>query len=240
MKIIPVIDIKNHRAVHAVRGQRHRYRPVNSALCPQDEVAQVAAAYLDYYRFSTLYIADLDAITGNGENAAPVSDLLRRYPDLVLWLDAGCRDYPQQLHTAFPGRLKIVLGTETGLQPETCQALRRNFNCIISLDYQGDTLSGGQPLGALEPLLTEEIIVLSLHTVGTRNGPDWNRLRRLRKPGRPRKLYPAGGVRGKADLLRLYQERAAGALVASCLHNKTLSAAEIAELEALPPHNKPA
>ena len=45
-----------------------------------------------------------------------------------------------------------------------------------------------------------------------------------------RRLYAAGGVRGLADLTGLAQVGAAGALVATALHDGSLSAADIATL----------
>ena len=247
MKIIPVIDIRNHRAAHALRGRRERYRPLKSALCPTDDAAAVAAAYLAYHRFSDLYLADLDAIEGAGENSGIAELLLRRHPDIALWIDAGRHAYPRELHAMFPGRARIVLGTESGLSAAACRALRRRFDCVLSLDYRGDVLRRGDGAGRPPPdppesLLSDEIILMSLHRVGARNGPDRRLLRRWRALTKDsgRKLYAAGGVRGKDDLLRLHRDHAAGALVASCLHDKTLKPAEIAELEAMPPPGKQA
>ncbi|MGI9229414.1 MAG: HisA/HisF-related TIM barrel protein [Gammaproteobacteria bacterium] len=231
MKIIPVIDIKHQCAVQALGGRRHDYQPVNSPLCPHAGVADVVAAYLDYYRFSPIYIADLDALAGRDDNADRINRLLHSRPELTVWLDAGLHDYSRRLYAAFPGRVRIVLGTETGFDPATCQAWRQDFDCVLSLDYRDETLLGGLEFNTLKTLLTADLIVMSLHRIGARNGPDWPRLQQLQELTRGHRIYPAGGVRGRADLLALRQNGMAGALIASCLHDKSLRPQQIAELE---------
>ena len=61
--VIGVIDLKGGVAVHAVRGERERYRPVRSALAARAEPIAVAAG-LRALGLDELYVADLDAIAG--------------------------------------------------------------------------------------------------------------------------------------------------------------------------------
>ena len=46
-RVIPVLDIKNGQAVHAVAGIRSHYRPLQSILHPSCEPLELARAYRD-------------------------------------------------------------------------------------------------------------------------------------------------------------------------------------------------
>ncbi|MDD1606659.1 MAG: nickel transporter, partial [Methylococcaceae bacterium] len=80
MRLIPVIDLKNGVVVHAQRGQRDNYLPINSPLSPSAHVYDVIEAFLQLNGFDIIYVADLNAITQQGDNQALIYDVLRRYP----------------------------------------------------------------------------------------------------------------------------------------------------------------
>ena len=68
MRVVPVIDLKDGTAVHAVRGERERYRPVRSALAREDgDPLALARAFRSTLGLDELYVADLDAIAGESE-----------------------------------------------------------------------------------------------------------------------------------------------------------------------------
>ncbi|MCS7095879.1 MAG: HisA/HisF-related TIM barrel protein, partial [Nitrososphaerota archaeon] len=67
MKIIPVIDVLGGLAVHAVKGERRRYRPVKSVLCSSADPLEVAEAFKEL-GFREVYLADLDAIMGGSRS----------------------------------------------------------------------------------------------------------------------------------------------------------------------------
>src|SRR5271165_5825122 len=46
-RVIPVLDLKAGRAVHAIRGNRSDYQPVRSLLHPSTDPEQLARAYRD-------------------------------------------------------------------------------------------------------------------------------------------------------------------------------------------------
>ena len=64
MRLIPVIDLLDGQAVHAVIGKREHYRPVKSVLCDTPDPFEVATAFRDRLGLNEIYIADLDAIQG--------------------------------------------------------------------------------------------------------------------------------------------------------------------------------
>ncbi|HEU4402761.1 MAG TPA: HisA/HisF-related TIM barrel protein, partial [Candidatus Polarisedimenticolia bacterium] len=69
MRIIPVIDLRDGRAVRGPAGERAHYLPVKSRLLGtaasdlSDPVA-LLEAYRDRLRARTIYVADLDRIEG--------------------------------------------------------------------------------------------------------------------------------------------------------------------------------
>jgi phosphoribosylformimino-5-aminoimidazole carboxamide ribotide isomerase len=68
---------------------------------------------------------------------------------------------------------------------------------------------------------------MSLDHVGNTGGPDLRRIRQLRPDAGDRQLYAAGGVRDAADLQRLQDAGADGALLASAVHNGRIGAAQL-------------
>ncbi|MDR2707803.1 MAG: HisA/HisF family protein, partial [Nitrososphaerota archaeon] len=63
MNVIPVIDVLNGIVVHAVRGNREEYKPLQSLLTFSVDPVEVATVF-KLQGFSTLYLADIDAIQG--------------------------------------------------------------------------------------------------------------------------------------------------------------------------------
>ena len=63
-QVIPVIDLLNGRAVHAVGGRRAHYQPIQSILHASSDPIPLARALRDSLGLQTLYLADLDAIGG--------------------------------------------------------------------------------------------------------------------------------------------------------------------------------
>ena len=64
MRVIPVIDLKGGVAVHAVRGERERYRPVRSRIAAGSDPVELTRAVRDRFGLDEVYVADLDAIAG--------------------------------------------------------------------------------------------------------------------------------------------------------------------------------
>ena len=89
MQIIPVIDIKSGHAVLAKQGDRNNYLPLSTPLCDSSQVEDVINAYLQLYPFTRIYIADLDALMGLGNNQDLINDLFIHYPQLNFMIDSG-------------------------------------------------------------------------------------------------------------------------------------------------------
>lgn len=240
MRIIPVIDLKGGVATLAGPGGRESYRPLRTALCPEPDILTVARAYLSVLPFRTFYIADLDAIENQGANRRAIERLAAAFPGLSLWVDAGLGPFFNA--EPLPGRVNKVLGSETQATPEQLQAWTDRAGSdklILSLDFNAGGFIGAEALLANPALWPRRIIVMSLARVGGQAGPDLELIgevaARLRAaPGPERQLYAAGGVRGRADLEALGQLGVHGALLASSLHQQTLTAAELEAAGASP------
>ena len=89
-QVIPVLDILNGQAVHAVGGRRAHYQPIQSILHASSEPIPLARALRDSLGLQTLYLADLDAIGGR----PPRLDIYREIinSNIHIWIDAGVRD----------------------------------------------------------------------------------------------------------------------------------------------------
>lgn len=118
MRLIPVLDLRGGRAVHARGGDRARYAPLVSRVAPSappgDAIA-IAAAYAALGARS-IYVADLDAIEGRVPQDALVRAcaLAASGHGARMWIDAGisrAADVARWL--AVPGVERIIVGSES-------------------------------------------------------------------------------------------------------------------------------
>jgi phosphoribosylformimino-5-aminoimidazole carboxamide ribotide isomerase len=89
-RIIPVIDVMNGVIVHGIGGRRDEYKPIRSAIVDSAVPLKVAEAMLAKTGSDEIYIADLDAIRGNGTPSEAVRRLIPQLSAKV-WLDHGIR-----------------------------------------------------------------------------------------------------------------------------------------------------
>ncbi len=227
MQIIPVIDILKGQVVRAYCGRRDDYRPIRSTLCSSADPVAVVQAFLALHSFAIIYLADLDAITGRGDNDDLVAALCRLFPDTEFWIDRGDRD-------GMDNGPVPVLGAETGLTPgELKKSLTRQPDLILSLDFDGNGFMGNAALLADSDAWPRRCIVMSLARVGGGNGPDLDRLASLRQRAPGHDYYVAGGVRNARDLEQARRAGAAGALLASALHDGHITAEMLHQYDAL-------
>lgn len=223
MKLIPVIDIKHSRVVTAKSGERHAYLPSDTPLCHSSRPQAVVSALLDLYPFDTLYIADLDAICGNGTNHELIHSLHLDHAGVTLWVDNGLME-PDLLC----GFARPVIGTESlSSCDELAHLLGSLPSPILSLDYLADRFSGPAGLNRRPDLWPEDVIVMTLSRVGTAAGPDFTQLRQLSQQSPEHRFYAAGGVRNLQDLERLRLSGVSGALLSTALHQGSIDGAAI-------------
>ncbi len=225
--VIPVIDLQKGLVVRAVRGERANYRPVVSQLCEGSEPAAVARALLAHTGTSTLYVADLDALTGGAAQTAVLRELLHALPGIELWLDAGFADAAAAgaLRDALGDagtRLRPVFGSESLRSREALASCFDDGHGVLSLDRRdGRRLDAAGCWEAAE-LWPQRVIVMTLERVGSDAGPDLPTIAEVRAKAPGAAVIGAGGVRHAADLLAAGAAGADAWLVASALHERRL------------------
>jgi phosphoribosylformimino-5-aminoimidazole carboxamide ribotide isomerase len=219
MEIIPVLDLKGGCVVHAKQGRREAYQPIVSRLCATGIPSGVLAGLLRLHRFTKLYIADLDAIEKTGNHSEIIGELARAQPTIEFWIDNG-----NATPLAFQN-VRRILGSESIHDAARLQAIHPA--AILSLDFRGTDFLGPQELLEQTSLWPERIIAMTLARVGSGAGPDLERLTSIKQRAGARRLYAAGGVRGRNDLEALRDAGMAGVLVASALHDGRLNSADL-------------
>jgi phosphoribosylformimino-5-aminoimidazole carboxamide ribotide isomerase len=229
MRVVPVIDLKAGTAVHAVRGERERYRPLGG------DPLSLVRRFRDELGLDELYVADLDAITGEGGNDTVIRALAREAQVMV---DAGVSEPERARALLRLGVHRVVVGTET---LPAADALERLLpGAVLSVDLrEGRTLSpdprlAGRPaldaLARLHRAALREVIVLDLARVGSGSGPDVRLIAELHAAFPDLELFAGGGVRDVEDLQALGDAGAVGALVATALHGGVIGRRELAGL----------
>jgi phosphoribosylformimino-5-aminoimidazole carboxamide ribotide isomerase len=223
MKLIPVIDLMDARVVAAKRGKRHTYTPSDTPLCHSSQPQAVLSALLSLHPFDTLYVADLDAISGKGTNLELIHTLYLDHPEITFWVDSGLTDLQQLSRFARP-----VIGTES---LSSCLQLSRLIaslpSSILSLDFLDERFNGPCGLDRHAESWPVDVIVMTLSRVGTASGPDLARLQQLSNLRPDLRRYAAGGIRDLQDLQRLRSLGAAGALLSTALHQGAIDATAI-------------
>lgn len=228
LDIIPVIDLRNGLVVRAMAGRRELYRPIETPLSRTAHPEDVVLGLLTLHDFETIYVADLDAIEGTGDNTGVVAGLRKRFAHLDVWTDNGIAGGDAIRVWLDDNRGTLVLGSESQASGALARSLKDNPRLVLSLDFRGGAFQG--PVELLDPShWPERVIAMTLARVGVASGPDFERLSELRGRASRRRIYAAGGVRGREDLLRLAEMGVKGVLIASALHDGRLTGNEIAE-----------
>lgn len=231
MQIIPVLDLKAGTVVRARMGARALYRPIETPLAAGSDPLAVARGLLSLFPFPALYVADLDAIEGTGDNEAALAALAAAFPDLRLWIDAGVADLDRARRWLARDRADLILGSESQIDTSVLRNLAGDARAVLSLDFRGGDFAGPRALLQDSTLWPQRVIVMTLARVGSGAGPDLERLSEIKAAAGDRRVYAAGGVRDVHDLMALKRRGIAGALVATSLHDGRLGGAEIAALQ---------
>lgn len=235
MQLIPVIDLLNGKVVHAKKGDRENYQPIQSLISSSSKPLDVMDALLAYYPFKQLYIADLNAIQKTGDNnLQAIKGIAQRYPDLKLWIDAGIANI-SDLALWNDRNFNVILGSEnfSGLDIFLQVKNQLDAGFILSLDFMPDGYKGPLELINSTNHWPENVILMSLAHVGANLGFNTELVSRFRTYAHSHNIYAAGGIRDANDLATLKHAGISGALVASALHSKKISIQNIADLSTL-------
>lgn len=220
-RIIFVLDLLDGKAVHAIKGERSKYRPVHgSVLCdsaaPLDIVSSVKPV--------EVYIADLDKLQGRGDNFELTGLVSENTATMV---DIGVENM-DDINKATEISGTVVVGTETAsldLIKKAAQKFGKRIN--VSVDIKNGRVLTKDTGLMLEPeelvrMLNDydigDIIILDLDRVGTGMGIDTDFLKRLVEIS-IHSILLGGGVKDMNDIYALEKIGVRGALVATAVHN---------------------
>jgi len=229
MKIIPVIDLKDGMVVLAQRGNRDKYQPISSPLCQSADIYQVIKAFLKIYSFNTLYIADLNAITGQGDNDELLKRVLTDFTEVTFWIDRGYQPFPQS--SKLPSNYLPILGSESYQDDNILEIQEYKKKFILSLDFANSCALGAKTLFSNPCYWPDNIIVMTLERVGSHDGPDFQKLYDFSRHYPDKRFIAAGGIRNAEDLVALQKIGVHQALVASALHFGHFNASDISNLQ---------
>lgn len=212
MKVFFVIDIKNGKVVAGRSGERDKYKSIVeiSQIVDSDNPLKVIEEVKPKY----LYAADLDRITGKGDNF----DVLVSLSSLTqLIADCGFKFEEELENLPFIP----VVGTET------YDITKLDRKCYVSLDFKSVFLDASKKFGswrdAVEYLNTLDlygVIVLPIHSVGTMK-PDFGILQPVLDIS-DNPVLLGGGISGLKDLEKLRDMGCSGVLVATAVHKKAI------------------
>ncbi len=227
MKLIPVIDLQGGRVVRAFKGERASYRPIVTPLADSSAPEDIVAGFLRLHPFSTIYVADLDAIEGRGGHAETILALAETFRDVRFWVDDGANDDARLQRWLAASRIDPVAGSESLVSGASARSLAADPRMILSLDFRGETFLGPPDLLETPRRWPRRVIAMTLARVGAFEGPDIDLLTRLGRRAEGRRIFAAGGVRDARDIAALARIGVSGALIASALHDGRLSPADL-------------
>jgi uncharacterized protein related to proFAR isomerase len=230
--IFPVMDLLQGQVVRGVRGQRHNYRPIESALCGSSEPLTVARILCEHCQSGRLYIADLDAIQGGAAQVPVLQALLHALPGVALWIDAGFSDAAaaERLCAALGNgaegdgaeRVVPVYGSESLRSAEVLADCFASGRAALSLDRRDGHKLDPAGCWQMPQRWPQRVIVMTLERVGSDAGPDLQTIAEVRRLAPQALLIGAGGLRDAADLAAAEAAGAQAWLVASALHDLRL------------------
>jgi len=229
--------------VHAVKGVREHYQPVQSILTSSAKPLEVAQCLKKETLCQEFYIADLDAIQGKGHNRDVICELADHL-DASLWVDEGIGNLESAQSLIAAGAHVVIIGSETLISLEELRRFsdsKIREQIVFSLDMAGNrvlscakALKGAEPMKALE-LLTEEgidrFILLTLDVVGSGDGPDLSLVKQARRNFPGHTFIAGGGVKTPEHLQNLSLIGASSVLIATSLHNGWITGRDISSLK---------
>ena len=233
-KIIPVIDILNSKAVHAIKGERGNYKPLKSHIFESTNPLDIIQILYNNYDFNDFYIADLDSILKKKPNYQLYESILD-IPDIRVIIDPGVVNLEDVLKFSNLNFRALILGLET---IENLEVINKSLKIlsskkvIVSVDmYKSKILSTVKELRNQDPkkvikfieeLGVKELILLDLYRVGQKLG------------GIPQlyldivqnydgSIYVGGGIKNFNDILRYKENNFSGVLIATALYDGTIN-----------------
>jgi len=233
-KIIPVIDILNSEAVHAVKGERNKYKPLKSKIFKTSNPIEIIKDLKQQICFYEFYIADLDAIIKKKPNLDLYIEILETL-NVNIMIDPGIRNRKDLLIFSKFDFNKLILGLETiGDFQIISDAINivGNDKLIVSIDMcKGKIISSIKEIKNQIPLKVikkieeigiREIILLDLYRVGQKLGGiplSYQEILRSFKGN----ILVGGGIKNFNDIISYKERNFSGVLIATALYDGSLN-----------------
>jgi len=227
----------NGIAVHAIKGKRSQYRPLQSVLCNSTDPLDVAKCFVEM-GFLELYIADLDSIMKKGSNISIIKRIFTE-TDLKVIIDNGNTESKKVKEMLFFGASKVIIGTESLLDINDVCRLTEEFGdqIVVSLDLKDNKVLRkdirllDDKISALKQIKNygaREIILLDLNKVGSQEGLDFDFIQNaVNLPNS--KILVGGGVRNLDEIKKVFEIGVEGILIATGLHLGKIKYSDIRE-----------
>ena len=233
-RIIPVIDILNSKAVHAIKGERDKYKPFESYLFQSSDPIEIIQLINRRLGFNEFYIADLDSILYKKPNFEILNEIMA-IPKLEIILDPGIVDQKDIINFSGYNLKGLILGLETlkniKVIEQSLQILKQN-EIIVSIDmFKEQILSHAKDIKAYDPIrlikLLESsgirnVILLDLFRVGQKIGGIPPLYLEIVKSFTG-DIYVGGGIKNYRDILDYKEQNFAGILIATALYDGTIN-----------------
>lgn len=246
MVVLPVMDVRRGRVVHASGGDRERYPPLSARFPFPDEPAAVAARLRERWGERPIYLADLGALAGEAPDLELVATLAS--DGFRVRVDAAVRTPDRARALLEAGAERVVVGLETlggWAELDGVAAAAGAGRTVFSLDAEagrphapGWAAPDGRPAtpeAAARRAVdagVETLQLLDLDRVGSERGPPLSLLRRVRCAVPGARLASGGGIRREEDVRAAAAAGASECLVATALYGGALPPDAVRRLEA--------
>ena len=224
-RVVFVLDIFNGKVVHAVKGEREKYRSIHefSCVCSNSEPLYIVNELTP----REVYIADLNRLRGTGNNDEIIKKMGWKAKSM---LDLGALTM-DDVHLGQELAQSVVLGTETAtenLLEEACSFYPRTIN--FSIDILGGKILTNEAEFQIPPIKLvkmlnsydiNDLIILELSNVGTSSGINTNFLKEVVDHSN-HNIILGGGIRNMKDISLLKDIGLEGVLVATSVHNGSI------------------
>jgi len=240
-RVIPVLDIKDSIAVHAKKGERAKYQPMNLKLIRSTNPIEIVEYLKSVCKFEEFYLADLDAITKLKPNFEILLKILD-IPDVRVMIDPGIRNKGDLLKFSEIKLNKLILGLETVENIDVIKESLEIFGhskIIVSIDmYKEKIISNVGQLRAqnsiqvvkeIEDVGVKEVILLDLFRVGQKIGgipPLYIKIQNNFDGN----LLIGGGIRNYDDLLMYKNREFSGVLIATALYDGSIDIEKVKKI----------
>lgn len=227
-RLVGVIDLKRGRCVHAVAGQRERYRPVTVASGDPLRLADL------YWQLGVrhLYVADLDAICGGRIDVDLAEKLFSRHPWMQFLFDGGWLLHQAQstidaiCKIANKSSLRLIVPTEANMSASDLGKITElvaSDRILVGLDFfqgimRSNSSSESDWIQAIQKTPIGGAVILDTSTVGTGNADSSIKLCERLVSDMPRQtIYSGGGVQDGKDMQRFFDAGCNYVLAATAL-----------------------